>query len=304
MSNNELDEKEYWRTPVAKLKSDYNHGSIFLAAESLKIIEEFITRQMYRNRTELIQSLSKLSNALVRSKPFMALIYNYSHEIIDFIQDIPKEERNIEKIKYLSLEKINQIRKLAEENFKKITRLGARLIMDQHVVLTHSSSSHVEAILLEAKRLKRRFRIICTESRPRFEGLQLVKRLIKAGIKTMVIPDSDITRAVDEAHFVLTGTDRITENTFVNKTGTHAIAVLAKEQNKPFYIAAGSDKILLKRTYPIRFFSVNKHEITKEENDNLTVQNIYYEEIPLVYLHKVISEKSIFEKDEFVDRML
>ena len=124
MSNNELEDKEYWRSQVAELKSDYNHGSLFLASESLKIIEEFIAKQLYRNRTELIQALSKLSNALVRAKPYMALIYNHSHEIIDFIQDIRKEERNIVKIKNLSLEKISQIRQLVDQNFKKIARLG------------------------------------------------------------------------------------------------------------------------------------------------------------------------------------
>ncbi len=301
-----IDEKkqEYWRPQVDEIENDSLHGSQYLAEETLKVIEDFIQRQEYRNRTELIQSLSKLGNALVRAKPLMALIYSRAHRILDYIQTLPKEERDIVSIKDNVLEEIKKIRTESAEKQKIITRLGARLILDQHVVLVHSASSIVEAILREARRLKKRFRLICTESRPMFEGTQLAKRMAKAGIKTTLIPDSDITRAVQNAHFVLTGADRITENTFINKTGTGAIAIIADQLNKPFYIAADSDKILLKRTYPVRFRSVNHDQLCKGSINNITIQNNYFEEIPTRLLHKIICEVGIFERDEFFERFL
>ncbi len=304
MLNNNKKKQEYWRSQVEIIRSDSEHSSVYLADEALKIIEEFIEKQLYRNRTELLQTLSKLGNALVRAKPLMALIYARAHRLVEFIKSIPKEERDIFRIKQMALEEISRIKKETEENHRKITHFGARMILDHHVVLTHSSSSVVESILLEAKQMKKRFRLICTESRPRYEGLKLAKRMAQAGIKTKVIPDSDISRAIGEAHFILTGTDRITENSFINKTGTLALAIIAKEFDKPFYIAADTNKILLKRTYPVRFLSVNENEIVQNPHENLTVQNIYFEEIPLKYLHKIISEVSIFERDEFIERFL
>ncbi len=297
-------EKEYWRPQVNEIKEDSIHSSLYLSEQALKIIEEYIEQQLYRNRTELIQNLSKLGNALVRAKPLMALIYARAHRVIQFIQSIPREERNIERIKNMVLEEIQQIRKESAEKQKIIARLGSRMILERQTVLTHSASGIVENILLEARRLKRKFRLICTESRPRLEGVQLAKKMAKAGIKTRLIPDADITRAVKEAHFVLTGTDRITENSFINKTGTGALAILTKEMNKPFYIAADCDKILLKRTYPVRFTSVNPEEICKKPVENLSIQNIYFEEIPLSYIHKIICESGIFEKEEFIERFL
>ena len=307
MLNNNIQnnqEKEYWRPQVNEIKEDSIHSSLYLSEQALKIIEEYIERQPYRNRTELIQNLSKLGNALVRAKPLMALIYARAHRVIQFIHSIPREERNIEQIKQMVLEEIRQIRKESAEKQKIIARLGSRMILERQIVLTHSASGIVESILTEAHRLKRKFRLICTESRPRFEGVQLAKKMAKAGIKTRLIPDADITRAVKEAHFVLTGTDRITENSFINKTGTGALAILTNEMNKPFYIAADCDKILLKRTYPVRFTSVNPKEICKNPPENLTVQNIYFEEIPLSYIHKIICEYGIFEKEEFIERFL
>lgn len=298
------EKNEYWRGDVAKIREDSSHGSGHLANQALDIVEDFINRDMYRNRTELLQSLSKLSNALVRAKPLMALIFNRTHNVIDFIQDIPKEEKNIEVIKKAALNEIKNLRKEADDKIERITKLGSRMIMDNHLVLVHSYSNVVYSILVKARKMKRRFRVICTESRPNNEGSNMAFQLAKSGIKTQLITDANVARAVNEAHFILTGTDRFTETAFINKTGTHAMAVLANSMNKPLYIAGETDKILLKRTYPVRFLQSDPQEILKQKHGNLTISNIYFEETPLSYVSKVIIEDGIFELKEFIDRYL
>jgi len=298
------DKKEYWRADVSRIREDSVHGSIYLANRALEIVEEFIKLRLYRNRTELLQSLSKLSNALVRAKPLMALIYNRTQNVIEFIQNTPKEEKNIDNIRDATLKHIENLRKEAEKKVEKITRLGSKMIMDHHLVLVHSYSNVVYSILVKAHKLKRRFRVICTESRPANEGSKMAIQLAKAGIKTRLITDANVARAVDEAHFILTGTDRFTETTFVSKTGTRTLAILAKSMNKPLYVAGETDKILLKRTYPVRFLQSNPKEIIKEKYGNLTVNNIYFEETPLSHVNKIIIENGIHELKEFVDRYL
>ncbi len=297
-------ELEYWRPLVEEIREDAVHGSVFLASKALDIVEDFVQRQLYRNRTELIQNLAKLSNALVRAKPLMALIYNRTKRVLHFVQTLPKEEKNIQVIKEATLEEISRIRREAEENFNKIARLGSRLILDYHVILTHSSSSIIEAIFREAHKQKKRFRVIITESRPLLEGRDLARRLAEMGIKTRLIPDADITRAVKDAHFVLTGTDRFTETSFINKTGTHAIGIIAEYMNKPFYVAGETDKILLRRTYPVRFLQGNPELLIENPPKALTVENLYFEETPIDFLQKVVIEDGIFELKEFVDRYL
>ncbi|HQU71110.1 MAG TPA: hypothetical protein PKV71_07795 [Calditrichia bacterium] len=300
---NNLD-MEYWRDDIENIKADSVHGSIFLSNQALDIVEEFVRRQLYRNRTELIQALSKLSNALVRAKPLMALIFNRTRHILDYIQNIPKEEKNIDVIRDATLAEITTLREASEKNIKVLTRWGCRLIMDHHVILTHSASSVVEAILLEARKQKKRFRLICTESRPLNEGAKMAHRLAEAGVKVRLIPDADIARAVDDCHFVLTGTDRFTETSYINKTGTHAIASLAHQMNKPVYVAGETSKVLLKRTYPVRFAQSEAHELYPDKVDNLQVENVYFEEIPIKYTDKIILEDGVFELKEFMDRYL
>lgn len=304
-----LDEKseknlEYWRAEVEKIKEDSTHGSLYLGDEALNISEKFIKKQLYNNRTELFQSFSKLVNALVRSKSLIAIIYTRTHRILNFIEALPKEQRNIVNIKNLVLEEVKKIRKESEEKQKAITRFGARLILDQHTVLTHSTSKFVEDILLKAKKQHKHFRLICTESRPLMEGRQLAVRMAKAGIKTKLIPDGDIARAMKQTHFVLTGADRVTEVSFINKTGTYNLAVMAKELNMPFYIALSTDIILPKRTYPARFSSQHEEQIFENKQSNLTVENYHLEEIPISYVHKIICESGVFEVKEFEERFL
>lgn len=302
--NEHRENMEYWRQDVAQIKKDSIHGSIYLSNQALDIVEEFVQRQLYNNRTELIQALSKLSNALVRAKPLMALIYNRTRAVLSFIQNIPREEKDIQVIKTATLEELQRLRSAADDHLKAITRWGCRLIMDHHVILTHSASSVVESILLEAAKQKKRYRLICTESRPLNEGAAMAQRLAKAGIKVRLIPDADIARAVSDCNFVLTGTDRFTETSFINKTGTHAIAALAQKMNKPLYVAGETDKVLLKRTYPVRFASNHATELIARAVSNLTVSNIYFEETPVAYADKIVLEDGVFELKEFIDRYL
>ncbi len=296
--------EEYWREAVEDLREDSSRSSMSLADASLDIVDRFIEKQIYNNRTELFQSFSKLVNALVRAKPLMALIYTRTHRILDFIEDLPKDERDILKIKKLVLQEIQDIRSETVQRHKSILKFGARLVMDQHTILTHSSSRMVESILQEAKRLKKHFRVICTEGRPLFEGREMAKRLAKSGIKTKLIPDADLSRAAQEANFIITGTNRVTETSFINKTGTMTAAVVAREFNTPYYIALDTAKILPKRTYPAKFVSENEKEILEKRVANLSADNFYFEEIPLAYVHKVICEAGVFETEEFNERFL
>jgi translation initiation factor 2B subunit (eIF-2B alpha/beta/delta family) len=305
MSSNEDNKKnEYWRTEVARIKEDSIHGSGFLANQAMDVVEEFINQELYNNRTELLQSLSKLSNALVRAKPLMALIYNRTQNVIEFIQNLPREEKNIQFIKKAALDEIKNLRKEANHKFDRIVQFGSRMIMDNHLVLVHSYSNLVYSILVKARKLKRRFSVICMESRPLNEGSKMALELAKAGVKTRLIIDADMARSVNDVHFILTGTDRITETSFINKTGTQGLAHIANSLNKPLYIAGETDKILLKRTYPVRFLQNNSAEVFEEKHTNLTVSNLYFEETPLNYVGKIILEDGIFELKEFIDRYL
>lgn len=63
-----------------------------------------------------------------------------------------------------------------------ITRQAVMKIRDGDILLTYGSSSVVEMILLHAYELGRQFRVIVVDSRPKFEGRALLRRLVKKGL--------------------------------------------------------------------------------------------------------------------------
>ena len=54
----------------------------------------------------------------------------------------------------------------------------------------------------------------------------------------------------------------------------------------------------------MRYDDEDPNEIYSGANKNVNVHNQYFEEVPLGYVSKVITEKGIFETEEFVKRFL
>jgi methylthioribose-1-phosphate isomerase len=85
-------------------------------------------------------------------------------------------------------------------------------------------------------------RVLVPETRPYLQGARLTAwELHKAGIPLTLITDNMVGHFLKtgDVKAVVTGADRIAANgDTANKIGTYQIAVLAKENNVPFYIAA------------------------------------------------------------------
>jgi methylthioribose-1-phosphate isomerase len=132
----------------------------------------------------------------------------------------------------------------------KLSKLGADLIEEGATVLTHCNTGPLAtagygtalgAIILahlQGKKLK----VLATETRPLLQGARLTTR----ELKEYKIPFSLITDSM-AGHFmsrgeiscVIVGADRIALNgDTANKIGTYTLAVLAKENQIPFYVAA------------------------------------------------------------------
>jgi methylthioribose-1-phosphate isomerase len=88
----------------------------------------------------------------------------------------------------------------------------------------------------------KKVRVLADETRPFMQGARLTAwELMKDGIETILITDSSAGGLMrrGEVDLVVVGADRIAANGDVaNKIGTYSVAVLAKENGEPFYVAA------------------------------------------------------------------
>ncbi len=133
---------------------------------------------------------------------------------------------------------------------RRIGRLGAELLSGERAVLTHCNAGALATagygtalgVIRGAIEAGKPIRVLSCETRPFLQGARLTAwELSRDGIPVELITDSMaghfLSRGAIEA--VVVGADRIAANGDVaNKIGTYSLAVLAKENGIPFYVAA------------------------------------------------------------------
>ena len=133
---------------------------------------------------------------------------------------------------------------------RRIGQFGAALLAGERAVLTHCNAGALATagygtalgVIRGAIEAGRPIRVLATETRPFLQGARLTAwELSRDGIPVELITDSMaghfLSRGGIEA--VVVGADRIAANGDVaNKIGTYTLAVLAKENGVPFYVAA------------------------------------------------------------------
>jgi len=133
-----------------------------------------------------------------------------------------------------------------------IGRNGEPFVPDGGGVLTHCNAGGLAtadygtalAVLYTAHERGKRFKVYADETRPLLQGARLTAwELMQAGLDVTLICDNTAAQVMREGRvqMVVVGADRIAANgDTANKIGTYAVAVLAREHDIPFYVAAPS----------------------------------------------------------------
>src|SRR6185437_10548891 len=131
-----------------------------------------------------------------------------------------------------------------------IGRNGAGLVPDGKTVLTHCNAGALATagygtalgVIRAAVAAGKKIDVFADETRPFLQGARLTAwELQHDGIATTVITDNMAGHFLKSGRIgcVVVGADRIAANGDVaNKIGTYSLAVLAKENGVPFYVAA------------------------------------------------------------------
>lgn len=209
------------------------------------------------------------------------------------------------KIKELIAKYKDEYKNLLLDSKRRIAEIGVRRFPDKEddpefVVMTHCHSTLVTAILLEAKRQgKHHFKVINTETQPRLQGRITANELLDVGIEVIHVVDSAMRWAVK--HFrvdlILIGADSITsEGTVLNKIGSRLLALVAHEENVPFYVCSP----LLKYNPETNLGVLEKiemrdpDEIWKNPPKGIKILNPSFETVRRRYIDGLITEAGIF----------
>jgi len=191
-------------------------------------------------------------------------------------------------------------------------RNGSVLMPSSGGVLTHCNAGALATcgygtalgVIRAAVEAGKRLHVFADETRPFLQGSRLTAwELSKDGIPTTVISDNMAGAMMKQGKIsaVVVGADRIAANGDVaNKIGTYSVAVLAKEHQIPFYVAApwstidlstpDGDQIPIEQRSAREVTHIGERQIAP---DGVHVENPAFDVTPHRYVGAIITERGI-----------
>ncbi len=292
------------RITAEKIRKLQVQGARNVAIAALKAIQTQAQQTKTKNKIQFLNELKETQTIFVASRETEPLMRNAIRWILTQAQAVKTEK--VETLKQNVVANASQFLKDLQDSKEHIAKIGANRILDGSVVFTHCHSSTVTHLLSKAKADGKNIKVICTETRPAFQGRITAKEIVDLGIETTFIVDSAARTFIRNADIVIVGADAITsEGNVVNKIGSSAIAVLANESRVPFYVVSE----LLKfdpETLNGECEKIEQRSPTEVWNDTppkLIVRNPAFDVTSNRYIQGLICEEGIIAPQTIVEVM-
>ena len=191
-----------------------------------------------------------IAETISETRPTAVNLFWAVERMTGLFERLMDDGRNLNEVR---AELIAEARAIAEEdiaNNKRMGQFGQDLMPAGGTVLTHCNAGALATagygtalgVIRAAVESGKRLRVLADETRPFLQGARLTAwELWKDDIDVRVIADNMSGSFMREGliDVVIVGADRIARNGDVaNKIGTYSVAVLAKQHDIPFYVAA------------------------------------------------------------------
>jgi methylthioribose-1-phosphate isomerase len=259
------------------------------------------------NEDEFLAQLSRVVQAFVASRPTAINLFR----AIDRMKKAAKGG-SVAEIKESLINEAKRIHQEEVAATKKLSQLGAELIEDGFAVLTHCNAGALATagygtalgVIRASKEQRKKVSVFVTETRPLLQGARLTTwELMREDIPVTLITDSMAGYFMQQKRIdcVIVGADRIAANGDVaNKIGTYTLAVLAKENEIPFYVAAPTSTIDLSLSSgeEIPIEERSPEEVTHVQGisiapEGIRAANPAFDVTPHSYVTAIITEKGV-----------
>lgn len=222
---------QFW-DDLAAIASDRSCGATELARKGLAALGGYIQdRSDSVGHDELVRSI----RAFASCRPTMGVFPDLAARLLLAI-DREGGQFKFDTLVTELLAMINDASDLSVTN-------ASQGLEGRHKILTLSYSQAVRDAILAWRHDD--CKVFVAESRPGGEGVKLADALHDQGVRVRVITDCDIPATAGAVDAVLVGCDAITQDDrLVNKTGTLAAVVSAREAGAPVYAVAQTYKVV------------------------------------------------------------
>ncbi len=262
-------------------------------------------------RSGFLTELNKIIDSIAATRPTARNLFF----ALERMKRAAESAKSITGMKNSLVAEALKIHRAETEATRRISRSGAALLKADWTVLTHCNTGPLATsgygtalgIIITGYRQKKNLKVLATETRPLLQGARLTTwELKKAGVPITLITDSAAGYFMKSGKVdcVITGADRIAANGDVaNKIGTYTLAVLAKENNIPFYVAApvSTIDISLQTGEKIPIEERSATEVTHVQGipiapEGVAAANPAFDITPNKYITALITDKGVIKK--------
>lgn len=273
------------------LKNDHISGADEILRKAASYLLGNCRTATFASVSEAKDFIRRAGLELIQAQPRMAPLYNLVNRLFlncDLYTGLtPLIETTISVI--------NDFLDENQSAREKILTFIDPLLKKNATIATYSRSSLVIHVLRQMAREKQ-FTVCLTESRPMYEGRKAAAELADAGIPVTLMVDAALRKCVDLCDLILVGADTFTDEHVVNKIGTGALALLAREAGKPLYAVCTTQKYLPPGVKMPDEPQHDADEVWAERTGDINMWNKYFETVDTDLFSGIVTEKGLFER--------
>ncbi len=219
-------------------------GATNVAIATLEGMKIFIEESNVSDKELFYKELERVGNKLANARLNEPLARNGVKYVTHLFKKNKDDLHSINDMKQQLLDYCDEYLFKISDSKRSIIELGLPYVKHFENVLTHCHSSTAVAILKGIGGLNSSFDVVCTETRPLFQGRTTAKSLLDDGISTTMIADSAaesfiIGRGSVSIDAIFIGCDQITLDGYcINKIGSWGIGMAANLASKPLYVVS------------------------------------------------------------------
>jgi translation initiation factor 2B subunit (eIF-2B alpha/beta/delta family) len=284
---------------MADFRDDRRSGSEEVAHGFLESLLRFIAADPSHGPADLRAALLPWLRAAQTSQPTMALVHQLAARALevadagvargDRVADL---RRAIEESCAAELADLAVVRRaVVHQALQLLAARGAW-------IATLSSSSLVRDALLAAREAGLDPRALVAESRPLCEGRTLANALAIREVPVWLVVDAALPLVLSQAQMLWIGADAVTELGVLNKVGSFAAALAAREHSVPVYALASRRKFLPASTRALRIDEMPPAEVWNDPPAGVRPRNVYFELVPIELLRGIVVEDAVLPPGE------
>ncbi len=267
------------------------------------------------NVTDFQEDFDYVCEIMGSTRPTAVNLFWAIERMRDVVRRARAENANID-VTELEHRLVAEAQTIFDEDIKAnraLGKFGGELLTDNSTVLTHCNAGALATagdygtalgVIRGARDAGKRIAVIADETRPFLQGSRLTAwELNKDEIPVTLITDNMAGHVMKQGKVdaVVVGADRIAANgDTANKIGTYMVAVLAKQHNIPFYVAApvstldltlaSGDEIPIEERDTREVTHMHEHQLAPA---GINVHNPAFDVTPNEFIAAIITDKGV-----------